>query len=191
MLIYSALILGCWFVFIAVWFISAFTAKKTIRDNRWRQFIYVRLGIVAVIILFLRLPWGQSTFQHSPYIFISMNPVILSLGVVLCMAGVAFAIWARFYLGRNWGMPMTRKENRELVTSGPYAYVRHPIYTGMLTAIIGSLLVDCIFWLVPLVFASAYFIYSATTEEKMMTQEFPDQYPAYKARTKMLIPFVF
>jgi len=63
------------------------------------------------------------------------------VGVALCALGIGLAIWARTYLGRNWGMPMSRKENPELVTSGPYAYVRHPIYTGLLIAMLGSVTV--------------------------------------------------
>jgi protein-S-isoprenylcysteine O-methyltransferase Ste14 len=111
-------------------------------------------------------------------------------GVTLCALGVALAIWARVYLGKNWGMPMSRKEHPELVTTGPYAYVRHPIYTGLLLAMFGSAIAETAFWLVPLVVVGAYFIYSARSEEKGMVEEFPERYPAYQKRTKILVPFL-
>jgi protein-S-isoprenylcysteine O-methyltransferase Ste14 len=88
-------------------------------------------------------------------------------------------------------MPMTVKENPELVTSGPYAYVRHPIYTGVLLAIAGSLLLAGPWALVAVMLPGAYFVWSARQEEKIMEKEFPSEYPAYKKRSKMLIPFVW
>ncbi len=88
-------------------------------------------------------------------------------------------------------MPQSVKENPELVTSGPYAYIRHPIYTGVLVAMIGTALVTSMLWLLIFVVTGGYFIYSALEEEKLMLKTFPDSYPAYKARSKMLIPFIF
>jgi len=85
---------------------------------------------------------------------------------------------------------MSVKESPELVVTGPYAYVRHPIYTGVILGMLGSALVAGWIWLIVALVAAAYFIWSATHEEKQMEQTFPDAYPAYKKRTKMLIPFV-
>jgi protein-S-isoprenylcysteine O-methyltransferase Ste14 len=103
---------------------------------------------------------------------------------------VVLAIWARRHLGRNWGMPMSFKENPELVTTGPYVYIRNPIYSGFLLAILGSALTSGALWLIFFVVFGAYFVYAAKNEEKIMLQEFPDTYPAYKRRTRLLIPFV-
>jgi protein-S-isoprenylcysteine O-methyltransferase Ste14 len=86
---------------------------------------------------------------------------------------------------------MTQKQDPELVTSGPYRYIRHPIYTGILLAALGSSISVSIFWLVFFVISGVYFIYSANVEEKLMMKEFPKTYPTYKAKTKMLIPFIF
>ena len=86
----------------------------------------------------------------------------------------------RVYLGRNWGMPMTRKADPELVTSGPYHKIRHPIYTGIILAMVGTTIAVSLYWLVAVFVIGAYFIYSAVVEERSMTQLFPDTYPAYK-----------
>ncbi|MGA9367369.1 MAG: isoprenylcysteine carboxylmethyltransferase family protein [Steroidobacteraceae bacterium] len=113
------------------------------------------------------------------------------LGVGLCLAGFGFAVWARVHIGRNWGMPMSLREGHELVTSGPYAYVRHPIYSGLTLAMIGSAVTAGPLLLVVAPLYFAYFLFSARSEEKTMLAQFPDAYPAYRRRTKMLIPFVF
>jgi hypothetical protein len=93
--------------------------------------------------------------------------------------------------GERAGMPMSRKEQPELVTSGPYAFIRHPIYTGLILATLGSAIGVNIFWAVMLVPVGAYFIFSARREETVMLQLFPEQYTAYMARTGMLAPRLF
>jgi protein-S-isoprenylcysteine O-methyltransferase Ste14 len=77
------------------------------------------------------------------------------------------------------------------VTSGPYRLVRHPIYSGILVAGIGTALALSWVWLTAVVLACVYFLYSATVEERYMTEQFPDDYSAYKHSTKMLVPFIF
>jgi len=86
---------------------------------------------------------------------------------------------------------MTLREKPELITSGPYRFVRHPIYSGFLLAMFGTGLTDGAIWFIVLIVMGIYFIYSARIEEKMMLKEFPDQYPAYVKRTKMRIRSIF
>ena len=112
-------------------------------------------------------------------------------GVALCLFGFSLAINARRHLGRNWGLPMSRKEQPELVTTGPYALIRHPIYTGLILAMLGSAIGVNVFWALLLVPVGAYFIYSARREETVMLQLFPEQYAAYMARTGMFAPCPF
>ena len=88
-------------------------------------------------------------------------------------------------------MPMTLQEGHELVTSGPYAWVRHPIYAGFLIAMLGSVFADGVGWLVVGVLFGARFLYSAKAEEKIMLKQFPNEYPAYLKRTRGLIPWVW
>jgi protein-S-isoprenylcysteine O-methyltransferase Ste14 len=93
-------------------------------------------------------------------------------------------------MGRNWGSPMSQKNEPELVTSGPYRRVRHPIYSGILVAGIGTAVALTWTWLIAVALAAVYFIYSAIVEERNLTEQFPDTYPAYKHTTKMLVPFI-
>jgi len=192
--IFSFLIVIFWLFFLAYWLISAASAKRTI-SRPWSQAYYFRIIIIVILVIFFRffdVSLGNDVLQSvGIFGFILGSPLLGLIGVIVCALGIAFAIWARVYLGKNWGMPMSVKENRELVIGGPYAYVRHPIYTGFLIAMFGSIFVNGVFWFIAFVVTGIYFIFSAKIEEKMLTKEFPNEYPEYKKRTKMLIPFIF
>ena len=86
---------------------------------------------------------------------------------------------------------MTQKDDPELVTSGPYRMVRHPICSGILVAGVGTAVALSWQWLIAVALAGAYFVYSAAVEERYLTEQFPDTYLAYRRSTKMLVPFVF
>ena len=85
---------------------------------------------------------------------------------------------------------MAQKDEPELVTSGPYHLVRHPIYSGILVAGAGTAVALSWLWLTAVALAGVYFVYSATVEERYLTGQFPEIYPAYKRSTKMLVPFI-
>jgi protein-S-isoprenylcysteine O-methyltransferase Ste14 len=197
MAIFSWCTLVLWLILIIYWIISAFSAKRSLREHSWwHRELGIRLVLVVVVIILIRVgalnrdEWNM--FGGSMSIPGTGLAVLFGVvGVIVCAAGVAFAIWARTYLGRNWGMPMTRKEGQSLVTSGPYAYVRHPIYAGFLLAAFGTAFIDGSVWFVIFLFFAIYFIYSAKTEERLMRLQFPDEYPAYMKKTKMLIPFIW
>jgi protein-S-isoprenylcysteine O-methyltransferase Ste14 len=169
-----------WVVFWVYWLLSAVTAKHGTGRLFANRLPFVLTGVLVVVLLRVARAGGLEV--HSL--------VVRWCGVVLFLAGLGLAVWARVRLGRNWGMPMTRKDEPELVTSGPYRRVRHPIYSGLLLAMFGSALADTLYWLIALVILGAYFLFSARVEEKMLGEEFPDTYPRYRAHTKMLIPFV-
>jgi protein-S-isoprenylcysteine O-methyltransferase Ste14 len=118
------------------------------------------------------------------------SPLLGAIGAVVFASGIALAIWARIHLGRNWGMPMTQKAEPELVTSGPYRLVRHPIYSGLLLGLLGTALVNNLIGLIIVAILGAYFYYCASIEETNLSRTFPTAYPAYRTTTKMLIPFV-
>jgi protein-S-isoprenylcysteine O-methyltransferase Ste14 len=168
-----------WVVFWVYWLASALGVKEG-RGSRRRIPLN---GLTALsVILLVRVFRGGSLAVHSP--------VLGAIGAVVFASGIAVAIWARVHLGRNWGMPMTQKAEPELVTSGPYRFVRHPIYSGLLAALLGTALVTNLIGLIIVAVLTGYFYYSASVEEKNLTASFPAAYPAYQAKTKMLIPYV-
>ncbi|MGO8671672.1 MAG: methyltransferase family protein [Capsulimonadaceae bacterium] len=187
MSIFVKLIGTMWLAFWLYWLLRSRGNKPSIRDGAWRRGAAVRLILFVGLFVWIRVSIIRHFLHHGGVL---MPPVGGAVGVLLCAAGLAFAIWARVHLGRNWGIPMSVRQEHELVTSGPYAYVRHPIYTGILLAMFGSALAY-LPWLAAFVLSSVYFVYSALTEEKAMLRQFPDQYPQYQTRTKMLIPSVF
>ena len=172
-----------WIVFWAYWLVMAFTAKAG--RSRWTQFAAVRVGAILVVLFLLR---RRLLADHKAE---THNPLLLGIGLTIFILGLALAVWARVYLGRNWGMPMSQKADPELVTTGPYEKIRHPIYTGIILGMVGTAVAVSIYWLIAVALFSAYFIYSAVVEERYLTREFPDTYPAYKRSTKMLVPLVF
>jgi len=171
-----------WAAFWLYWVVAAFSMKKG--RVPWSRELRIRAVIFVVVILLIRL----GVFRGHD---VATDPWRAAVGLVLFAAGLLFAIWARIHIGRNWGTPMTQKEDPELVTSGPYLLVRHPIYSGILVAGIGTAVALSWFWLAAVALAGIYFIYSATVEERYLAEQFPDSYAEYKRSTKMLVPFVF
>lgn len=190
MVTYRWIVGGLWLIFILVWLVAAFGAKRSVSGIDWWRQAQLRFAIIVLILLALRIPFVTHSLRAARHGLVAADPRLGIAGVILCAVGVAVAIWARACLGRNWGLPMSRKAAPELVTTGPYAYVRHPIYSGIFLAMIGSALAESVLWLIPLAVAGAYFVYAARAEERILEREFPGEYAAYRRRTKALVPFV-
>jgi len=171
-----------WGAFWLYWLVAAFSMKRA--RVAWSRELRIRAVIVVAAILVSRFGALRAHGIHA-------DPGESGVGLVLFGLGLGFAIWARVFIGRNWGTPMMQKAEPELVTSGPYHLVRHPIYSGILVAGIGTAVALSWLWLTPVALAGVYFLYSATVEERDLTRQFPDDYPGYKRSTKMLVPFVF
>jgi protein-S-isoprenylcysteine O-methyltransferase Ste14 len=170
---------GAWIVFWIYWIASASSSKESITSG-WRTRL---TGVSAVgVFLIAGVLRTGSLAVHSLTLAV--------IGTVLFACGIALAVWARLHLGRNWGMPMTQRAEPELITSGPYRFVRHPIYTGLLTAILGTALVNNLLGLIVVAVLVAYFYYCGLVEERNLAATFPKTYPEYRSRTKMLIPFL-
>ena len=168
-----------WAAFWIYWLLSAVSAKQSIRGRR--RIPMTGATALAVFVLVRAFRGGSLAVQ---------SPVLGAIGAVVFGSGLALAVWARVHLGRNWGMPMTQRAEPELVTSGPYRFVRHPIYSGLILGVVGTALATDLIGLIIAVVLGAYFYYSASVEEQDLIATFPKAYPAYRHATKMLIPFV-
>src|SRR6185295_18271055 len=147
-------------------------------------------GLVVRLLLAAALVFAVTTWDGDVQAPWEVPVPMAATGAVVCVIGLAFAIWARIALGANWGMPRTVHENPELVTWGPYRYVRHPIYTAMATMFIGTALVAP-FAAIPGAVFIAYTVFSARREEQDMQRKFPDAYAEYRRRSKFFVPFLF
>ena len=176
-------ILIAWAVFWVGWLVAAFGAKRSVMRRRSVRPAAVLIIVIGGLTIRAIQPHGTSGLMVA-------SQVVRGVGAALMACGLGTAVWARVVLGRDWGMPMTEKEQPQLITDGPYRVVRHPIYSGIVLAVIGTALAVSLGWLVPAAVVAAYFGYSATVEERTLTEQFPDTYPEYQARTKMLIPFL-
>jgi protein-S-isoprenylcysteine O-methyltransferase Ste14 len=183
MTIFMRIIYAFWFVLIIYLIVSAIGVKQETTGHLAQSF-----GLLLAIIVAFLLP-------HLPIFhflnFAPVNAVVSSIGVILCAAGIAFLVWGRQHLGKNWSQTVAVKKGHELVTSGPYRCVRHPMYAGGLVAGIGSAIVCGGAWIFLLVILGALFLWRVGAEDKLMEQQFPNEYPDYKQRTWALIPFVW
>src|SRR6266487_2494648 len=182
------IIRGCWLMFLATWVVAAVSTKRTVYREAQAQ--RLRYWVLLVIAYFLLLYGRRLPFPLNLRIVPQVAPIAWA-AAFLCFIGLAFALWARVTLGRNWSGVVTLKEGHELVERGPYRFVRHPIYTGILTmffatalaqghmsGFVGTLLMFASFWI------------KLRDEEELMLQQFPERYADYRRRAKRIIPFV-
>ncbi len=172
-----------WIAFWIYWLVASARTKAT--RTRSISSLPIRVVIIVIVLFSIR---ARVFRGHSGTID---DPWLEGIGLAVFLLGLALAAWARIYLGGNWGTPMSQKVDPELVTSGPYRYIRHPIYSGIILGAIGTAMAISIYWIVAVVLLGAYFVYSATVEERNMGRLFPESYPLYKRSTKMLVPFIF
>ena len=139
-----------------------------------------QLNLLAVVSTVVRAGWRSLTFY---------TPSVRILGLVILLAATAFTIWARLALGIMWSGAPTVKQEHELRTTGPYSITRHPIYTGILGMLLGSLLVGGAGrWIVSFPVFLVLLEIKIRIEERLMLAEFPDDYPRYRQRVPQLVP---
>ena len=175
-----------WIVFLAYWLVSARKLKSVKRrEPRAERGVYLAVMVTSYVLMFndpLSLGWlGRR--------FVPVSPLVEALGAGIAALGIAFAIWARRHLGENWSATITLKEGHELIRSGPYRHIRHPIYTGMLTGLAGTALALGEYRaLLSLAIAVSAFYFKARKEERYLVQEFGDGFREHREHTGMFLP---
>jgi protein-S-isoprenylcysteine O-methyltransferase Ste14 len=178
-----------WFALGILWLAMAFTAKRAAhRQSPGSRLLQIMPELVAFYLLFGRWPWPQ----WLRWRFVRESSLAIPwVGLALTVIGIGFSVWARLFLGRNWSGRVTIKEEHELIQTGPYSIVRHPIYSGFLLAILGTALVQGhLRSLLALPFAALGWAFKLRLEESFMAQQFGNVYLDYKRRVKALVPFV-
>jgi protein-S-isoprenylcysteine O-methyltransferase Ste14 len=178
-----------WTVFWVLWILPAVFGKRNVRrqtnGSRILQLILLLVAYVLIVNGELGLSWLN--LQLVPE-----GRASTVVGYGLLMAGMLFAGWARVFLGGNWSSSVTLKEDHTLIQSGPYRIVRHPIYTGLLVALLGTAIAlgELRCFLGVLLAAIAWKIKSVS-EETLMVQQFGDQYTRYREQVKSLVPYLW
>jgi len=182
------IISGCWILFAVIWLVAAFATKQSVyRENRLQRLRYM----IPILLGGFLLAKGHRLSDPLNHRVIPHVEALAWTGVVLCIAGFAFCIWARFTLGRNWSGVVTLKRGHELISDGPYALVRHPIYTGLLTMFVATVIVlGHVAGIIALPFVFMSLWIKLRYEEKLMLKQFPNEYAAYQRRVKRIIPFI-
>lgn len=178
-----------WIAFLVYWQIRAVDTKTTQRlepmGSRILRVVVFGLAIVLLATNKIPLPWLYHRLWH---------PGLLSfwLGAATMVAGLLFAVWARQHLGRNWSRSVTVKLDHELIATGPYAVVRHPIYTGILLGFLGTAIaLSQVRGFVAFVFVLFVFWLKLRLEERWMRSQFGEKYAAYCHHTAALVPYLF
>jgi protein-S-isoprenylcysteine O-methyltransferase Ste14 len=187
MTIYGGLTFALWLALIAYWALSAQGLKRrTGRRWLWWREIAVRLGIFSLVVLALQVGASPQVALYT----LDQGMLLSLLGLMLCVSGIALAILARARLDHTRQVADLDGKSSELLTTGPYALVRHPLYGGLLLAMLGSAISQSLLWLLPLVVYGPLLFLSARREESQLLEQFSDGYAAYRRRTKMLLPFL-
>ena len=177
-----------WIVFLVYWQIKAADAKATQRlepaGSRIFRVLIFLIAIVLHSIPRIPLPWLYLQLWPSGYWSFWM-------GAALTVAGLLFAVWAREHLGRNWSRSVTIKRGHELITTGPYAVVRHPIYTGILIGFLGmAIAISQVRGFIVFVLIFLVFWVKLRMEEEWMRSQFGETYATYARQTAALVPYL-
>lgn len=180
-------IYGVWIVFAAFWLVSARFSKKVSRaQTLGSRILQLGLSGSGFVFLFTRFPPDFLSARFLPD-----SVVFHWIGFMLTLVGFAVAIWARFVLGRNWSATITIKQDHEIVRRGPYALVRHPIYSGVLLAMFGTAIHFGKFrGLIAVALTFSGWWLKSRMEEAFLLEEFGEKYREYQREVKALIPFV-
>lgn len=181
------LIGGLWIAWTAYWLVASRAAKQ---DRRQESALSRALHIVPLMIAAWLL-WAPRVPGVLGGRFLPDAPATFWIGFAIVVLGLGFTVWARVVLGRNWSGIVTVKQDHELITAGPYHWVRHPIYTGLLLAFAGSAIARGE-WRGVLAFVIVFagLWRKLKLEERWMIETFGDAYRRYREKVRALIPFV-
>jgi protein-S-isoprenylcysteine O-methyltransferase Ste14 len=184
----NILIPTLWLVWLIYWWLSA----RNVKPIRWREPLAIqlrhRLPLVLAALLLAGPRWVPAVLTRR---FLPVGWFFPVLGTALLAAGLGFSVWARRHLGRNWSASVVVKEGHTLVRTGPYRFVRHPIYTGLLLAFLG-MVVAIGEWraVAALLLAGVSFAVKSRAEEGRMRETF-SEYGEYERATAALVPYVY
>jgi protein-S-isoprenylcysteine O-methyltransferase Ste14 len=177
-----------WFTLGVVWAIGAFVTKRTARVQTSSSRLVQGALATAGFFLLLQPEIGIGPLGRR---FLPESAAAAYAGLTITACGAALAVWARVFLGANWSATVTIKRDHEIIRNGPYALVRHPIYSGFLLGMLGTAIaIGEVRGLIAWGLAFLGWWLKLQTEERFLLEQFGTQYLKYRKETKALIPFV-
>jgi protein-S-isoprenylcysteine O-methyltransferase Ste14 len=175
----------CWLVFLVVWTVGwVVNARRGPQILRRTRLLSSTLVIVVLLVVLTRLV-PPSVFRPLAYRAMWLDVV----GMVALVASTALTVWARAWLGTMWTAQPVVKQGHELRTDGPYAFTRHPIYTGLLGMLVGTVILNGLgFWLVILVTGVVFVEAKIRAEERLLGEEFGERYAEFRRRVPRVLP---
>ncbi|HET7625611.1 MAG TPA: isoprenylcysteine carboxylmethyltransferase family protein [Verrucomicrobiae bacterium] len=185
--IYHWLIPAVWIVFWSYWLVSALNVKKARKsESRLARMVHLAFACFAFVLIVLSASPNRFVGWH---LFSAQKDFFI--GVAILLIGLGFAVWARIHLGAYWSGRVELKEGHRLIRTGPYKWVRHPIYTGILAGFLGTgFATGDVRIAGAFVFLGIIFFLKSRREECLLTQEFGDEYIQYRKKVPAFLPFL-
>jgi len=180
--------LWLWCLWGFLWAVLALRTQSTVKaEASVSRLFHVSLLVASFFLMYKQFSGGVlGSVLFTPSLAVSI------LGLVLVGKGIIFSCWARFHLGKYWSGRITLKQDHKLIQSGPYRWVRHPIYTGILLAMLGTaLMIGKVHAFAAVLIMFVAYCYKISREEKLLSQQFGSDYEAYRQRTKALLPLIW
>ena len=178
-------LVACWSAVALAWLGGAIYYESRSPAERTRR-SFVSPTVISTVVMVLLL----ATVPRADWLSLEVHVGwIRIMGLVILLAATALTVWARLALGAMWSAAPAVKQEHKLRTGGPYAITRHPIYTGLLGMLMGSmLLAGGGRWIVPFGVYLVGLEFKIRIEERLMLAEFPDDYPRYRRLVPRLVP---
>lgn len=179
-----------WFIFGTYWLISGLKTRINVKTGQKTHTTTIRfVQLTGSAIAFTLIFWRNNFLA---YVILPRTIFAISAGLILLVLSLSFAIWARVILGANWSAAIQSVESQKLINYGPYKYIRHPMYTGVIGGICGTMLIQgTLAGVIALILITFCYVLKINAEEKFLQKFFGQRYAQYQARTWRLIPFVY
>lgn len=177
-------------IIVLYWSVSALSAKRVKSQEPFiKRFLLYWFPIMVALALMGPGKWfGDSILREN---FVEHTNTVGLIGLILAIIGAGFALWSRILLGKNWSIAVQQKEDHELIKTGPYKLVRHPIYSGLLLLFTGhALIVGDYRAILAVIIVFISFWFKLKKEETALTELFGNQYIQYRKETKAIIPLI-
>jgi protein-S-isoprenylcysteine O-methyltransferase Ste14 len=175
-----------WLGWAAYWIVAARHTAANRRTESWQTGFSYRVPLLFGLIL---LVFSRPSGTLAGYLLWPPSVLTLATGIACIVVGLGMAVWARHHLGKYWSGRVTLKVDHRVIQSGPYGWVRHPIYSGLLLALLGTVITvgtiqSCVAFAIIFVAVRRKLMF----EERWMSAHFGEEYDLYRRRVKALIP---